>query len=320
MNNKPKTMSESFKKLSDDIFVGIDALKNRVDSITRFINNKTKNKFEFEYIGSYANNTTIKLHDLKYDIDVALILKLDDNNLKEFKKELRDILSLYRDGIKDEPKIRWRNYAIAIDFSSDKNSNKEYHFDFTIYNKKSDLFKVVKGKENEELQLENSGNIDLTERINLFDNSKKRAFETTLRLIKHWNKNGKYKNIKIPSICFTDSAFRYFDTSNSWSGTDNYLKIISDIIEIVKNDGTKNFKLSFPPHDNPFSRNTDYQNTEVENKLKNFKESIDKAIETTSLDKKYNILIDYFPGLIKPEDDTDKNDVKYSRSTKNQGA
>lgn len=310
-----KNINKALKNLSEDISIDAANLQSRVDSITNFIKKSTKHQILNEYIGSYGHGTTIKLQDLHYDIDVALKTNISDEELFDLKKVIRNSLRDYKDKIKDSPSIRWRTYAVAIDFASDRNTGRQYHFDFTIYNKNEE---VVKGKEDEILIMEKSGNIKLTNKIQKFDDSRKRAFQTSVKLIKHWNKNGKNKSIDVPSIVFTNSAINYFN--ENWDGTDNYSDIMLSIVSLILSKGINNYKLNFEPYDNPFDRETDNKKNEIHKKIEDFHNSIQKSINSTNSSDKFKILKEYFPGLKEPSDDTDPKDVKYNRSTSSQGA
>lgn len=318
MTDKLNSIQDSLLCLSKDIHYDKEQLKNRVNKIINYIAKDTGLKFEYQYIGSYAQDTNVLLEDKKYDIDVALKFNsyYSDKEIISFKDKLHQSLYAYRESIKDDPSVKYRSYAIAIDFAS-SNSNKEYHFDFTIYN---DSNKVVKGKNNEERTMESTGTFDLLSDIKGLNDFQTRMFEDMTRILKYWNKNGKGSStITIPSIVFTNEVLDYirYEWNNSNLMTANLQRVLSKII----NKGTSNWTFSYKPFDNPFNRNTENNNKHIMDRLNSFYNALKSCDNETDSSKKYEILVKYLPKLKKPTTPgSDFSNVSYSRTTKNQGA
>ena len=310
------SLNTNLKELSKDIRLKRRDIRKRCDSLTKFIRNKSFHKFEDQTIGSYAIKTTIKQKDKEYDIDMALIFhNISNEKVKNQKQAVYSFLKEYKDNINDDPKVKYKEYAITLDFVSSESNNK-YHFDYTIYNK--DHY-VVKGEQHSEKELENSGNIEFVDEIkkDLADDSKEHFFVVT-RLLKHCVKNGKFKStLNIPSIVLTNSTKIFID---GWDGNDNFIESLINVFLDIR-ESIDDYKLSFEPFDNPFERFSDQQINDNKNKLDEVIKILNEANEETDEIEKWELIKELFPQLKKPKrgsGDGEKSSTK--RTTSSQGA
>ena len=310
------TLNDNLKKLSEEIRLKNKHIQERNTSITKFIRKKLDKKFKDKKIGSYAIKTTVKQKDNQYDIDMALIFhNLSDDETISQKQKVYDCLKSYEEKIKDNPDVDFKEYAVTIDFES-SDSNDKYHFDYTIYNENEC---VVKGLQHTEKELEESGNIEFVNEIQILSNDSKEHFNVVTRLLKHCVKNGKFKESwKIPSIALT-SLTKEFVVSN-WEGSDDFLETIIEIFEELKSS-IDNFKIPFEPFDNPFDRFSEDQNNVTKNKLEEIIDVLEEADSETDDTKKWELIKDFFPNLEEPDKGSgsgEKSSIK--RTTSSQGA
>ena len=309
-------INANLKELSKRIRLKRRDIKERCDSITKFVRKKIDASFDDLPIGSYAIKTTVKQKDNQYDIDMALTFSnLSDDEVIKQKQKVYDALKEYNDGIKDDPIIKFKDYAVTIDFVSSK-SNSKYHFDYTIYKNKDS---VVKGKQHVEKKLEKSGNISFVESIKKLENDSKEHFHVTTRLVKHCVKNGKFKSsLNIPSIVITSVAKD--NIVSNWDGSDDFLETIIEILDEIKTN-MDDFSLPFAPYDNPFDRLSSQQISVNENKLEEIVEILEQANNETDSIEKWNLIKDLFPGLEKPKKgDGSGEKSSITRTSRSQGA
>ena len=310
------SLNNNLKELSKKIRLKNRNIRERNISINNFIKKQLDKTFNKRIIGSYAIKTTIKQKDKEYDIDMALIFhNLDQDEVISQKQKVYDCLKSYKEKIKDDPVVKFKEYAISIDFESSKSDNK-YHFDYTIYDENES---VVKGLQHVKKELEESGNISFVDEVNNLESDSKEHFHIVTRLLKHCVKNGKFKlSWKIPSIVLTSLTKEFVE--NEWEGSDDFLETITKIFEKT-NSNIDNFELPFAPFDNPFDRFSEHQNNVNKDKLEEIIETLEEANSETDSIKKWELIKDFFPDLERPDKGSGSGEKSFiERTTKSQGA
>jgi len=310
-------IQKQFIEFHDEIKLGKfeenQDLRDKRDIITNKIKNGLKKHFEdrdqnvpsFEFIdqGSYATDTGIKPKDGDYDIDEGVIIGLNkedySDNPTHFKEVIRDIM---KNHTKKEPKIK--KPCVTITYSKD--DEPQYHVDLPVYLNSCDddyLYlswgKEFASKENKEWQISDPKGLN-THINSAFSGDERRQFKRVVRYLKKW-KDEKFASETSdgtpPSIGIAVIASDKFISekwTNSTTGKEEYndLKSLKNVVdEIIATFVFKycfdeeqylytiEYELPVENKGNLFSKMTNIKMNSFYNKLINFRDALQYAID-----------------------------------------
>ncbi|APC95148.1 hypothetical protein IBE10_07360 [Francisella tularensis subsp. novicida] len=273
-----KNIDKWLSKLYEDIKLGYkdgSDIKSKRTQLLGEVKEKLKGS-EYNLVdsfdqGSYALRLGTKpIGSESYDIDVALVFDNipENEECKKVKKEIFNILNKVH-----MRQVYYKTPCVTVEY------NDGYHIDFAIYKKDSyeDLY-LAYGKESsnnqEWKQMDPEG---LISHIKEQSNNNE-LFRQITRLIKYWKKKN-YQNLsgEPASIGITLMLVDYFKCFPSSSS--NVIEKLLLALKYLKNQNFESYNLPVENYSKIFYKMTTKQADDFKNKLGDFIEALECAIE-----------------------------------------
>lgn len=250
--------------------------------------------------GSYAMGTGIRpLEGESYDIDVALEFNIDKanyDNPTKVKKWVYDALN------KNNRSLEWKRPCISVNYAA------SFHVDLAVFAvKNSDGKKyIARGYESSDISNREWLKSDPLAIVRLIDDKfdgkadEKRQFKRVIRYLKRWkdisfSKDG---NNRPFGIALTACALKWF--SYKTTDVEALIYLVSEIISGFKAKGFWDsskcieVSLAISPANNLFAKMSDKQQGNFHEKLISFRDGLNAAKNSGSLEKASTALYKFF--------------------------
>ena len=260
-----------------------DGLKKRAED------GDSSHSFESFNQGSYAMHTGTKPLNDEYDIDVGIIF----DNVKEDFDDPVELKKMVRKAIESNFRtVKIRRPCVTVTYQKD--GRPEYHVDLAIYVKKTsgDTYYLAMGKEHstsDNIEWWDSDPKGLTDKINnRFTGDDRKQFKRVIRFLKRW-RDKKFTNsneapISIALTCATYHWFAPAKTGGEYSDLRAMLNLVNDMLdEFGIFSGRLAVELPVTPYNNLLEGVTDNQMGSFKEKLTIFRDTLQSALDETSI-------------------------------------